>query len=63
MIRRVPIACRKDWQFLLLKLCNTAVEDRNNLIARRHSKGATWKEIVLDIDEDESFLPRHILAR
>ena len=60
MIGRVPIARRKDWQLLLLELCDVAVQDGNDFIAVRHGERATGQEIILDIDNDQGSGNRHI---
>ena len=53
MIRRMPVACSKDRQFLGMKGGDIAVEHRDHLITLRHGKAATGQKIILHIDHDQ----------
>src|SRR5438876_833998 len=56
---RMPISGEEDRQVPALEEGDRLVDSRDDRIAVRHAKRATWAEIVLDVDDQERRPPSH----
>ena len=53
MIGRVPIPCGENWASLSAEMFDVGVDNRNQIIAFRHSHSPAREQIILRIHEEE----------